>query len=326
MLLSFYIPTFNRPKELNNLLENLTIQLKEIHPKSLEALEIVVSDNVSTCDVKSIVEKYIHDNPSISIIYSKNTFNKGGDANILDCFHKTKGKYVWLLCDDDLIYDGAVEKVLQIVETKNYGFLRLGETIENSHGEITSALNKIYERENFEITTELILSAFGPTLLRGSCLVLRRPSNNESGPISSSMGSKRPLSPLALALDAMLEYKKGLGVSGKCIRYVDDNKESWSHLWPWISTVCIPLAIQEYCVLQKVSIEKSKNIISEIAKDNQSLAAVMLLKRKCWPPIRGDWKFIFRHYLIRPSFFFILMIKLFLPQSVRTKKEKIKSK
>jgi glycosyltransferase involved in cell wall biosynthesis len=312
MLLSFYIPTYNRPSELSNLLKNLTSQLNEVSAKFLNQLEIIISDNASSCDLKSIVESYKEENPRLSIIYSKNTTNIGADANILDCYYKTKGSYVWLLFDDDLMYDGAVDRVLQIVSTKNYGFLRLGETIENSKGDITSPLNKIYERDNFEITAELILSLYGPTLLTGSCLVLRRPSNNLLGPISSSMGAKRPLSPLALALDAMLEYKSGLGVSGKLVRYVDANKESWSHLWPWISTVCIPLAIQEYCVLQKVSNDKKKNIISEITKDNQSLAAIMLINGRSWPPIRGDWKFILRHYLILPSFFPVLLFRLFI--------------
>jgi glycosyltransferase involved in cell wall biosynthesis len=328
MLLSFYIPTYNRPKDLDRLLDSLTSQLKIIR-KYWGEVEIVVSDNASSVDIKSIVQKYDQNNQNLSIVFSKNATNKGADANILDCFFKTTGSYVWLLCDDDLIYDNAIERVLQIITTSNYGFFRLGETIENTYGTIISPLDKIYEQSDFEIKTELVLSLYGPTLLRGSCLVLRRPSNNELGPISISMGSNRSLSPLTLALDAMLEYKKGLGVSGKCIRYVDANKESWLHLWPWISSICIPLAIIEFCTLNKIPRKSRQNIISEIVKSNQSLAAVMLLNRKYWPPNPGDWKFIFIYYLLRPSFLPVLILKMFslffkflLPNNVITKVRK----
>jgi len=120
-ILSICIPTLNRDKLLEVLLENLELEATAY----LDKIEIVVADNASTDTTEDIVK-----NSPLPIIYGKQKSTVGFARNIL--FATTKlasGKFVWVIGDDDMILPGGVSSVLSSIDTVpdiNYHYLNFG--------------------------------------------------------------------------------------------------------------------------------------------------------------------------------------------------------
>ena len=114
--LSICIPTYNRLQYLRELLDALLTQI-DAAPEG--AVELVVSDNVSTDGtadyLRSIGRGYFR--------FWANETNIGGDRNFLKCIQEAKGDYVWLVGDDDLVAPDAVTRVLKCIEERRPGLL-----------------------------------------------------------------------------------------------------------------------------------------------------------------------------------------------------------
>ena len=122
-LLTIAIPTYNRAAYLDVCLAHIAAQ-PEINGG---LVELLVSDNCSTDSTESIVEKWISN--GLKINYIRNIENIGPDDNFLQCFNRASGKYVWILGDDDLVLDGTLGPILEILKEDDYGLLSL-----NSYG------------------------------------------------------------------------------------------------------------------------------------------------------------------------------------------------
>jgi glycosyltransferase involved in cell wall biosynthesis len=122
-LLTIAIPTYNRATCLDLGLSQIFKQLNRDEP----SVEILISNNNSTDDTEEIVDKYILSGHTIT--YIKNDNNIGSDRNLLQCFNKARGKYVWIMGDDDVLLDGSLVKILRILGTGDYGLIYL-----NSYG------------------------------------------------------------------------------------------------------------------------------------------------------------------------------------------------
>lgn len=118
-ILSLCYPTYNRGWCLTEQIERLKCLPFEINEK----IEIIISDNCSTDNTREIVEKAIKDGFSCS--YYRNSENLGMDGNFVSCFRKAKGKYVWLLGDDDIIIIDSLIRILKILENGEYGLVHL---------------------------------------------------------------------------------------------------------------------------------------------------------------------------------------------------------
>lgn len=93
-LLSLGIPTYRRPHRLRHLLERLK-QQKNI---TLLNIEIVVSDNHSEDETENVVKEFINELP---IRYICQNSNVGSAMNFHALLSLCKGKYLWLVPDDD---------------------------------------------------------------------------------------------------------------------------------------------------------------------------------------------------------------------------------
>lgn len=102
-LLTVAIPTYNRADKLEAVLKSLMAQ-------NDERIEIIISDNASEDDTESVAEKFRAVYPEI--IYIKNNENKGAALNQLQCIKKASGKYVFILCDDDILCSGAIAHII----------------------------------------------------------------------------------------------------------------------------------------------------------------------------------------------------------------------
>ena len=100
--LSICIPTFNRAKYLNNLLNSIYITKSPF----LANTEICISDNNSSDKTENVVKSF---DDKLNINYKKQKTNVSL-LNILKVVDLAKGEFVWILGDDDLILKNSFEK------------------------------------------------------------------------------------------------------------------------------------------------------------------------------------------------------------------------
>lgn len=113
--LSICIPTYNRSTHLNNCLNSIYL-----NGKILEHIEICISDNNSSDDTFKIINSFKN---KINIKYNKNQNNIGVAKNILKTISMSNSEFCWVIGDDDLLFDNAVEEVLKkINEFKDTDF------------------------------------------------------------------------------------------------------------------------------------------------------------------------------------------------------------
>jgi glycosyltransferase involved in cell wall biosynthesis len=103
-LVSICIPTYNYAEFVGEAIASACSQ-------SYENLEILVSDNCSTDETPSIVEKLAaHDR---RIRYHRNEHNLGMQGNFNRCLELAQGEYIKLLCADDLLMPQCVERMVE---------------------------------------------------------------------------------------------------------------------------------------------------------------------------------------------------------------------
>ena len=103
-LLTIAIPTYNGSRTIRNMLDLLL-------PQCNAQVELLISDNCSTDNTEQIINEY--KSKWTYIEYHRNETNIGPDANFLQCMQMARGCFTWLVSDDDIVMEGAVEKVLE---------------------------------------------------------------------------------------------------------------------------------------------------------------------------------------------------------------------
>jgi len=119
-LLTIAIPTWNRASYLRLNLEQLA---RECAGEVAEQVEILVSDNCSGDDTGAVVSSCM--DAGLAVRYIRNQENIGSDCNIAQCFNKAAGRYVLVLGDDDILVDGAVAFLLELLRNKAYGVVTI---------------------------------------------------------------------------------------------------------------------------------------------------------------------------------------------------------
>lgn len=87
--------------------------LREQLKEAGDSVEIIISDNCSSDATAEIVSNYIQQ--GTSILYIKNETNIGVDKNIVQCYEKAKGNFVWIMGDDDYLVPGALHQILKLL-------------------------------------------------------------------------------------------------------------------------------------------------------------------------------------------------------------------
>ena len=118
-LLSIAVPTYNRASLLDICLGRLTDQVRP-HGK---LIELIVSNNASTDATREVAAKHRNTHPAIR--YYENPTNAGPDYNIARCFELALGKYIWVFSDDDLLLPGAIDRLLPLLATRDFGIITL---------------------------------------------------------------------------------------------------------------------------------------------------------------------------------------------------------
>jgi glycosyltransferase involved in cell wall biosynthesis len=108
-MLTVAIPTFNRNEQIFDLLRILLPQINQYS----NICQLLIIDNCSSQPVQESLNQLISQFPDISIKIHRNQVNVGLSANLLRCFEFCETEWMWLLGDDDLVYDRACECILE---------------------------------------------------------------------------------------------------------------------------------------------------------------------------------------------------------------------
>lgn len=108
IILTIAIPTYNGAGTLQETLDSVVTQLQP-------NVDILISDNASTDGTAEIVRKYQAGYPHIR--YHRNSENVGADQNFNLAVQQAKGKYVWLLSDDDVLEPTAIQVVVSVIKS-----------------------------------------------------------------------------------------------------------------------------------------------------------------------------------------------------------------
>jgi len=112
---SIVIPTYNRASDLQ-------FTLYCIFQQSFKDFEIVISDNCSTDNTESIINKL----KNKKIRYFRNKKNIGMIPNQKKSIEYAKGEYVFLHGDDDfLLYSDSLQKIYEEIIKHNPGYIRV---------------------------------------------------------------------------------------------------------------------------------------------------------------------------------------------------------
>ena len=107
MRLSVCIPTFNFGPYIGATLESILPQVRD-------GVEVIVLDGGSTDNTASVVQALQAEYPSLR--YERREQRGGIDRDIARTVELARGEYCWLFCADDLMKEGAIERMLHNLE------------------------------------------------------------------------------------------------------------------------------------------------------------------------------------------------------------------
>ncbi|WP_378950534.1 glycosyltransferase family 2 protein [Pelosinus sp. sgz500959] len=108
--LSIAIPTRNCCLELTELLDSIQRQITQQPPLS-ELIKIHIFDNNSTDDTAELISTF-----DLPLIYKKNETEISIVDQIFQAYEEPTGQYIWIVGENDLLVDGAIEIILAQLE------------------------------------------------------------------------------------------------------------------------------------------------------------------------------------------------------------------
>ena len=164
-LLSICIATFNRPRELVQVL----LQIQDLENRTDIELVVVDSSEIKDEEVESILArlggKHIWTGVACGI-----------DQDYDLAIQNSLGKYCWLLPDDDRVITGAINKIVDATKSDaelilvNASVYNVDYTKKLSH----SLISNVQEIENLKNATAKNLSRFSNLLTYIGCVVIKR--------------------------------------------------------------------------------------------------------------------------------------------------------
>ena len=156
-ILSICIPTYKRSRYLKESLEHFRTALSGKDYR----VELIVSDNHSPDETPEVAAAAKEQ--GLEFQYYRNEENLGSDGNFLSCFHKAKGKYVWLLGDDDYIIPEKFEFLYNVLKDGDYGLVHL---FQGTPGDIQAPCRTYTKMDEFLGTIHVFITFMSANILR----------------------------------------------------------------------------------------------------------------------------------------------------------------
>lgn len=169
--ISFCIPTLNRARELQ-------ASLRSIISQADQRVEIVIVDGGSTDETLSVIETLRTSFPQIQV-YRSESMN-GVDRDVLQSVALARGRFCWLFSDDDLLEEGALKRVLQLIQNApemsgvSLNYAAYDATMSYSIATVPAAGRDALRRSHLFYDRSECFSALGVHLGFISCQVVRR--------------------------------------------------------------------------------------------------------------------------------------------------------
>lgn len=150
-MLTIAIPTYDRNEEIINLLSVLLPQVSQCS----YICQILIVDNCSPQPVNESIDKIISDFPDVQVTVHRNLANVGLAANLLRCFEFCNTEWMWLLGDDDLVFNNACELIIsKIKDNPDSHFIHFASNLGKRTTEfcaigVNELLDKIDNYDNF---------------------------------------------------------------------------------------------------------------------------------------------------------------------------------
>jgi len=150
------------------MLESLLESLKGFE----EEVEVVVSDNASTDHTAEVLAEF--QTRILNFRYSRNSVNIGAELNFFHVAQLAKGKYIWILGDDDKV-DAKLISALFEKFLSNCDLVIMNNSLHSKDFSILhrKAMHPVTAPEVYH-GKEAVLSNFGPMLSFISCIAIKR--------------------------------------------------------------------------------------------------------------------------------------------------------
>lgn len=120
--LSICIATYNRGKFIGETLDSILTQM-------VPGIELVIVDGASPDNTHKIMMEYLLHYPEIR--YFRESTNSGVDRDYDKAVGYARGKYCWLMTDDDLLCSGAVSRALETITNETFDLVVVNSEIRN---------------------------------------------------------------------------------------------------------------------------------------------------------------------------------------------------
>jgi glycosyltransferase involved in cell wall biosynthesis len=213
-LLTIAIPTYNRARYLGELLAALFDQLVP-EPR----VELLISDNASPDETPSVIREY--QERGLQLRNIRNEINIGPDANFLQCFEQSQGKYVWIFGDDDILVPGGLAAILSHLERRVYDLVYLSSfpLVDSYQPRQSSAKAKAIELQDPKLFASYVHIFF--TFISGNIVNKERVQAQKQSSFDLLLGSN--LMQLGWTYAALNGFDCGLFISDKLIGARVDN-------------------------------------------------------------------------------------------------------
>ncbi|MEM7395932.1 MAG: glycosyltransferase family 2 protein, partial [Verrucomicrobiota bacterium] len=124
--MSICIPTYNRAPYLEALLEELSRQIEE-DGVDVADVAFYIADNHSTDETPAVLERFKERGYRTEVV--RNPANLGINGNLLKICRMARGRYWWLLGDDELVNQRGLVHLLALVEREAPGLIIAFDTL-----------------------------------------------------------------------------------------------------------------------------------------------------------------------------------------------------
>lgn len=141
---SVVMPVYNGEKYLNQAIESVLLQRKEI-----SSIELLIVDDASTDSTPEIIKKYQKENPEIR--YLRNKTNMGAARSRNYGVEEAKGRWIAFLDADDWWEEGKLIKQLEMLKKKKASLCTTARELVNEEGDSLRCIIPVKEEISYKM-------------------------------------------------------------------------------------------------------------------------------------------------------------------------------